>query len=49
MKPGGIEIYLQANYLARKHFYVEIHELPDGKRRDILTVAKKQMAEFYGA
>jgi hypothetical protein len=41
------EAYEQANYLARKHFHVWVHELPDGKRREVLQVAKQQMRDFY--
>lgn len=41
------EMYAQAEYLSRKHFYVHIHELPDCKRREVLQVAKKQMKDFY--
>jgi hypothetical protein len=41
------EAYEQADYLARKHFHVHIYELPDGKRREVLQVAKKQMEVFY--
>ena len=38
-------VYEQADYIARKHFFVHIHQLPDGKRREVLKVAAKQMAE----
>ncbi len=38
-------IYEQADYLARKHFFVHIHELPDGKRREVLKVACIQITE----
>ena len=37
--------YEQADYLARKHFYVHIHELPDGKRREVLKAAWEQIKE----
>jgi hypothetical protein len=39
-------IYLQAEYLAMKYFHVHINELPDGKRLEVLRVAKRQGQGF---
>lgn len=42
-------VYEQADYLARKHFFVHIHELPDGKRREVLEAAWLQIAASAGS
>lgn len=39
-------MYDHADYIARKHFFVHIHELPDGKRREVLKAAWEQIKEF---
>jgi len=41
-------VYDQADYLARKSFYVHVHELPDGMRRELLRIAWIQIKSVWG-
>jgi len=42
-------VYSHADYISQKYFFVHIHELPDGKRREILKKAAEQLAVKYHA
>ena len=32
--------YMQAEYTSKKHYHVLLHELPDGKRRELILWAR---------